>query len=368
IALVEDAPCPVLKLLSPLEKAGAIGKLDIFHISYVQNSQRFFPPFRYPDPTPSEIPEQTANHDLVIVAPPIPTERSAAFLSTAVFFKQVCDALPDNGILAVFATGSDAQNMTLYHSMPSGTVRINGENSTWFVCRKDGGKLELDGKELGKRLPEILRHYGDAMQLVFPLLQKNALPVPDGDLANRPFHSPLLRLIDPTPEMPALSFIRSWHGVLFAAALVLYLLMRYFISWKPVHKPCFQAFEAGLLAMLLPAAAVIGGASFGCGPIFSIIPAVTAVFAATYFYLLLLPEEKYANYNMFPLVLAILLFLAGWDLPAATAIIGALLLWNARKRPVPELSDAQRIYPQAWLMTGMAIALTAATFFLKMPI
>ncbi|MBR3708678.1 MAG: hypothetical protein IKM17_06685, partial [Lentisphaeria bacterium] len=69
-----------------------------------------------------------------------------------------------------------------------------------------------------------------------------------------------------------------------------------------------------------------------------------------------------------PLLLVILFFLLGWNLPAASAMIAALAMKAFLKRQTPELPPEQLIFPKIWMIIGMSVALTAASFFLILPI
>ena len=72
--------------------------------------------------------------------------------------------------------------------------------------------------------------------------------------------------------------------------------------------------------------------------------------------------------RMTPLMAVILFFLLGWNLPAASAMIAALAMKAFLKRQTPELPPEQLIFPKIWMIIGMSVALTAASFFLILPI
>lgn len=380
VTIIETDPFPIAKTLETLKEYGLPVEITSITPDFTKNSQRILPVMRPSDITPAEIPDFLNDPDVVFVAPPIPTERSAAFLSSATFFQQIVEKMPDSCTLAVYASGNAEQNQTIYNSMPlpvkrkdgtetAGTVCFPMGNASLFVYRKDGKDPLRNSAELAKNLPSSLAGYNDLLELVFPAQQANELPPQNPELANRPFHSELLQQCQPTVQNGFFHFVIRWHGLVFVTLLGIYLLLRYFISWKPVHKPCFQAFEAGLLVMLLPAGAVIAGASMGCGPIFSLIPTITTVFCGTFLFLLITSaKERFSKFDCIPLLLVIFMLLLGWNLPAAAAMIGALALKAFLGRETPDLSPEMRIFPKIWLMIGMSIALILAGLFLIMPI
>ena len=380
ITVIEHEPLPVSRLLSPLKKYGFSAEIRNIFPDLSQNSQRLLP-FLKPDFfAPAEIHEFIGETDLIFVSPPIPTERSAAFLSTATFFRQIFDRLPANGVLAVYAGGTEEQNRTIYNSMPSPVKDKEGKltgRTAWlpmgsgalFLCRKDRKDPLLDSAQLAENLPPALAGYKDVMQLVFPALVSNEFPIQDTTLANRPFHPILLQQKNPPSRTAFLHFLVRWHGIVLAALIGIYLLLRYFISWKPVQKPCFKAFETGLLVMLLLAGSVLVGTAMGCGPFFSLLPALATVFCATCLFLsAAAAKEKWNKYQCLPLLLVIALILLGWNLPAAAAMIAAMTLKAFLNRETPELAPELQVYPKVWLFVGMAVALIAAGLFPVLPI
>lgn len=366
LAVIEEGPFKIRNLLETLKSTKTFSIIDSFHVSYTQNSQRLFPVVRPPDIVPAELPDYAANYDIVFVAPPLPLERSGAYLSTAAFYAEILSSMPEKGILAVFASGSPEQKKRLFHSMPAETVWIDGPSCTWFIARKDGKKPIVDCAALAQRLPGGLSIYREIVELVLPTFQTFETPVRDPALANRPFHSPLRQLTQEPAKQKITNFLLTWYGVLLAAVLGIYLLLRYFISWKPIHKPCFQAFEAGLLVMLLFSGAILGGSGFGCGPIFSLLPHTAMIFCGTLLYFNLLTEQRKETWECGPLVVLVFLLLLGWNLVTSLALIAAILLHAAQKRPVPDLIKSQKIFPQLWLFTGMAAALVLTLFFLDL--
>ncbi len=379
ITIIENEPLPVTQLLESLKKIGLQAEINKLHPDFSQNAQRILPFLKPENPAPAELHEWIGETDLAIIVPPIPNERSSAFLSSASFFSQIYEKLPPGGILAVFANGTPEQNLTIYHSMPppvkdkegsliAGTTCLNlGDNAALFVCRKEK-ELLLDSKLIAQNLPQAFTGYKEVMELVFPTLLENNMPPQDPAFANRPFHQELLWMKNPPARAPFFLFLVRWHGLILAAMLGIYLLLRYFISWKPVHKPCFQAFEAGLLVMLLLAGTVIGASATGGGPIFSLIPTITSIFCATYFCsILFAANQRLEKYDCIPLLLVVLFFLLGWNLPAATAMIAALVLKVFLKRQTPELPPEHQIFPKIWMMIGMSVALTAASIVLILP-
>lgn len=380
ITVIENETLPVSRLLESIRKMGIQADITYIHPDFTRHAQRLLPFLKPTDATPAEIPDLIADADLVIVSPPQPGERSAAFLSTATFFSQIFEKLPDNGILAVYANGTPGQNLTLYHSMPQPEKKQDdtgsneplcfslGKNANLYVCRKQKDLL-LDGKQIIDNLPANFAGYREVMELIFPTLLQEQPPQRDPALANRPFHPEILWLKTPPVRTPFFQFLIRWNGLIFAALLAIYLLLRYFISWKPVHKPCFQAFEAGLLVMLLLAGAVICGSAMGGGPLFALIPAITAIFSATYWFTIIFSNsQRLEKYDCIPLLLVVLFFLLGWNLPAATAMIAALAMKAFLKRKTPELPPEHQIYPKIWMMIGMSVALTAAGIFFILPI
>lgn len=380
ITVIENEPLYISRLLEPLKKYGFPMEVEYFYVDFTQNSQRLLPVMRPHGITPAEVPFFIGKADLVIVAPPRPTERSGAFLSSATFFRQIMDKLPHHGMLAVYAYGSEDENKTIHNSMPapvkdkngnlnSGTLHLRTSNFSLFLARRDGQKIDLDGKRLSANLPVALAGYRDALELVFPSLTSENTDPQNADRANRPFHSELLQKKHPPAQGGFFRMLINWHGLVIAGLIGLFLLLRYFVSWKPIHKPCFQAFEAGLLTMLMLAGAVIVGASMGCGPFFSLIPTITAVFCLTFLFVeIVSTREQWAKYSIVPLILVILLFLLGWNLPSAVAMVAALALKTFLKRETPELMPAQKVYPRIWLLTGMSVALVMAGLFLILPI
>ncbi len=379
VTVIENEPLPLSRLLESLKKIGFQAEINILHPDFSRNAQRFLPFLKPAGLTPAEIHEWIGETDLVIVVPPMPGDRSSAFLSTATFFSQIYEKLPENGVLAVYANGTPEQNLTIYHSMPlpvknkggslsGGPSCLNlGNNTALFVCRKQKDLL-LDGKKLAENLPPALAGYKQVMELVFPTFLENGMPPQDSACANRPFHPELLWLRNPPVRTSFFQFLICWNGVILAGLAGLYLLLRYFISWKPVHKPCFQSFETGLLVMLLLAGAVISGTATGGGPLFSLIPALTTVFCITlWFSIIFSTNQQLEKYDGIPLLLVVLFFLLGWNLPAATAIISALILKTFLKRRTPDLAPEYQIFPKLWLMIGMSVAFTAAGIFLILP-
>lgn len=377
ITVIESGKQPVSQYLEALKKHGI--NINVKHIlpDFIQNSQRLLP-FLKPDfPTPSEIHELIENTDLVIVVPPMPAERSSAFLTTAPFYSQIFEKLPQGGILAVCANGTPEQNLTIYNSLPPPVKDKEGRSSgeihcfsldktaNLYVCRKQKDLL-LDSRKLKENLPANIAP--DVLELVFPAFLRQNMNPPEESRANRPFHSELLWLKNPPAQQPFFRFLVDWHAYIVLTLLGLYLLLRYFISWKPIHKPCFQAFETGLLVILLLAGTVIFASAMGCGPIFALIPTIAAVFSATYWCSnLLSADQRWEKYDSIPLLLVVLFVLLGWNLPAAAAMIAALAMKAFLKRQTPELSPEQQIFPKIWMMIGMSVALIAASIFLILP-
>lgn len=377
VSVIENGNMLISQYLEVLKKHGLNIQIEHIQPDFIQNSQRLLP-FLKPDfPTPAEIHEAIENTDLVIVVPPMPTERSSAFLTSAAFFTQIFDKLPRGGILAVYANGTPEQNLTIYNSLPSpgkdkegngGEILCFalGKTASLYVCRKQKDLL-LDSRKLKENLPANIAP--DILELVFPTLLRQNMNPPDKNCANRPFHPELLWLKNPPAQQPFFHFLVDWHAYIVVALLGIYLLLRYFISWKPIHKPCFQAFENGLLIILLLAGTVIFASAMGCGPIFALIPTITAVFAATFWCSSLFSSDQHwEKYDCIPLLLVILFFLLGWNLPAASAMIAALAMKAFLKRQTPELPPEQLIFPKIWMIIGMSVALTAASFFLILPI
>ena len=380
ITVIENAPLLMTRNLEALKKVGVYMEINGIYPDFIQNAQRALPFLKPNDITPAEIPEMIENPDLVIVVPPMPIERSSAFLTSATFFRQIYEKLPQNGILAVYANGTPEQNRTIYNSLPvaekkkdgtdnDGPVCFSlGDKTSLFVCRKQK-ELITDGKLIMANLPSALSGYQEVMELIFPTLQENGLIPQDPAFANRPFHQELLWQKNPPAQAAFFHFLVRWNGLILAAMLGIYLLLRYFISWKPVHKPCFQAFEAGLLVTLLLAGAVICGTAMGGGPLFSLIPTISAIFCATYWFSIIFStNQKLEKYDCIPLLIVILFFLLGWNLPAAAAMIAALAMKAFLKRQTPELLPEQQVFPGIWMMIGMSFALTAASLFLILPI
>ena len=121
--------------------------------------------------------------------------------------------------------------------------------------------------------------------------------------------------------------------------------------------------------MLLLAGSVLVGTAMGCGPFFSLLPALATVFCATCLFLsAAAAKEKWNKYQCLPLLLVIALILLGWNLPAAAAIIAAMTLKAFLNRETPELAPELQVYPKVWLFVGMAVALIAAGLFPVLPI
>lgn len=380
ITAVEHEPFPVTRLLSHLKEYGLSAEIRNMYTDLAQNSQRLLP-FARPDFfTPAEIPDFIGESDVVFLAPPVPTERSAAFLSTATFFRQIFDRLPEHGVLAVYAGGNGEQNRILFNAMPAPVKDKEGKltgRPAWlpmgsgalFICRKDRKDPLLDSAALMENLPDSLAGYKEVMQLVFPALLSDEFPPQNTDRVSRPFHPELLQLKDPPEQAAFFVFLVKWHAPVLAVLLVIYLLLRYFISWKPVHKPCFKAFEAGLLVMMLLAGSILVGTAMGCGPFFSLLPTLSTVFCSTFLFLMLTAEkERWTKYQCLPLLIIVALILLGWNLPAAATMIAAMVLNTCLNRETPELPPESRIYPKVWIFAGMSVALTAAGLFLILPV
>lgn len=380
ITVIEHEPFPVSRLLSPLKKYGFAAEIQHFYTDLSQNSQRILP-FRRPDFfSPAEIPDFIGSPDIVFLAPPVPSERSAAFLSTATCLRQIYERLPEHAVLAVYAGGTEEQNRIIFNAMPAPEKDKNGNltgRSAWlpmgsgalFICRKDRKDPLLDSEVLAGNLPESLAGYKDVMQFVFPALLSEEFPAQDTARASRPFHQELLQLKNPPSQAPFFLFLIKWHAPVLAVLIGIYLLLRYFISWKPVHKPCFKAFETGLLVMLLLAGAVLVGSAMGCGPFFSLLPTLSTVFCTTFLFLSLSAEkEQWTKYQCLPFLIVIALILLGWNLPAATSMIAAMTLNMSLNRETLELTPETQIYPKVWIFAGMSVALIAAGLFLILPI
>ena len=172
ITVIENETLPVSRLLESIRKMGIHADITYIHPDFTRHAQRLLPFLKPTDATPAEIPDLIADADLVIVSPPQPGERSAAFLSTATFFSQIFEKLPDNGILAVYADGTPEQNLTLYHSMPQPEKKQDdtgsneplsfslGKNANLYVCRKQKDLL-LDGKQIIDNMPANFAGYRD---------------------------------------------------------------------------------------------------------------------------------------------------------------------------------------------------------------
>lgn len=380
ITVVEHEPFPVTRLLAHLKDYGLSAEIRNMYTDLSQNSQRLLPFARTNFFSPAEIPDFIGESDVVFLAPPVPTERSAAFLSTATFFRQIFDRLPEHGVLAVYAGGNEEQNRILFNAMPAPRKDKDGKltgRPAWlpmgsgalFICRKDRKDPLLDSAALTENLPDALAGYKDVMQFVFPALLSEEFPPQNTDRASRPFHPVLLQLKDPPCRAAFFVFLVKWHAPILAVLLGIYLLLRYFISWKPIHKPCFKAFEAGLLVMLLLAGSILVGTALGCGPFFSLFPTLSTVFCTTFLFLSLTAgKERWIKYQCLPLLIVVALILLGWDLPAAAAMIAAMALNTCLNRDMPDLTPENRVYPKVWIFAGMSVALIAAGLFLILPV
>lgn len=384
ITVVEHAPMAVTRTLHALKERGLNAQINHLFPDFTANSQRLLPVMQPIGITPAEIPDFMKSPDLMIIVLPMPSERSAAFMSSATFYEQVMDNLPENGILAVYTGGTETQIKTIFNSMPvaakkkdgtmsAGTVCFPVETTNLLICRKNGRKLLTDGDQLVKNLPEkiakdpALAKSCEAVQFIFPTLQKYDW-TPDEKQANRPFHPRLLQLRHPPAQGKFFHFVAGLHLWLLAFLVGIYFMLRYIISWKPVHKPCFQGFEAGFLTMILLAVVLIAGSAMGCGPLFSLVPWVVTAFGLTFLFLETIAARKNdAKYECIPLVLVVCLFLLSWNLITGFAMVAAMMFRVFLKREIPDLPRNLRIYPRIWMLTGMLTALVLACLFLILP-
>jgi len=117
------------------------------------------------------------------------------------------------------------------------------------------------------------------MKLVLPILQKEAEPAENGRI-NTPADPVLLEAVCPGSGMvPAwVRLLREKPFLPVGILLAAYLLCRYFIGWKGVHKPAFQSFEAGFLASGGIAAVSLAGMYFGAAaPALDILTALSVL-------------------------------------------------------------------------------------------
>ena len=131
-----------------------------------------------------------------------------------------------------------------------------------------------------KLLPDSpLTALGEPLQLVLPILQERTEIAEDGRI-NTPADPVLTEAVCPgSGTVPAwVRLLREKPVLPVGILLAAYLLCRYFIGWKGVHKPAFQSFEAGFLASGGVSGVSLAGMYFGAAaPVLDILTALSAM-------------------------------------------------------------------------------------------
>ncbi len=270
-----------------------------------------------------------------------PLTANAKYLFSHRYLEKLTAKLAPDGVLAIRVPhGVSCRSLRLPET--GTTAHFRGTNTCWLVYRPAGCTIAVPAPHI----PEKEKATARALQIVFPVLQLQG-----GCEEEKPV---------PVPKIQTL-YLKHSKRILTGAALLLtiYLLLRYLVNTKPLHKPSFRAVELGVIA----GAGTIGTALAVCGnggsiPVLFqtaclIFPLAVLLFrSASLTVALLLAAELY-----------LLTFSGLWDWQTGLAVFFCALLFALHLRRQPDLPGQENtnILTQRFL-AGFALAAVCAVF------
>lgn len=259
------------------------------------------------------------------------------------FIGAILKKMSADGFLCICEKNSTPTDR-IFAALPSKPVRIAGATRNWLLLPvSEGHKVVTDPVELSARAEktdDVIAAHSEALKTVLPIFQMK-----DQDFRQ-------IRIEEPDREIPAWKVFLQKNIVWMLTALaVIYLLIRYFINWKPGHKPSFRIFESGAICGLSVWIAIWTSAVEACP-----FPDMFALLTGTVF--LTACAFRYIRGIYVILLLAATLFLPVW----LAGLAGFFCRFAIRKSP-PENVDTISLCCLG--ITGFSTALSASALLLK---
>lgn len=202
--------------------------------------------------------------------------------------------------------------------------------------------------------------FSEAMACVFPIWQMDQPPQPQTETAA----GKTLPVV--SASVPG-KIQKSWNGlrIFFPAALLaVYLLLRYFIAWSPMHKPSFRFLESGFFTGGLFAAVVFSDISSGKTVW---LPLICAAVASLTFYLLQGTQKRGCLWAL-PVITALLFLPDGHSgtlgefFPLLAALAAVFMDADVRRyNPVMEDDPANAVRLTFFALAGISLGIVYVT-------